>query len=185
MANTITSHFQIAGASPEAGFGKSLVCTPGAVREITYSSHPTTVFNLKPSGSCFSSEPTPEVYWGVRAETKSCFCSFTWVWLMMLLQTLWSGSQTGPGCIWRNDLASHLPVIVRVIAQDLATSRLEVGLAGGDVSIAGQQHNAAPCHPPCSLQTLLSHTCFWVPFFFFLRQRRELNYPYLLTAKRS
>lgn len=77
------------------GLEKSLACTPGALREhhLLFTSH-----------YCFQLKAIRELFflWANTRGVLSCqgrdqlllmACSFTRIWLMMPLQTLWSGSQ--------------------------------------------------------------------------------------------
>lgn len=123
---------------------KSLVSTPGDLREhhLLLTSH--YCFQLKAIRDLFFLWANTRGVLGCQDRHQLLLKarSFTWVWLMMLLQTLlWLGYQgqaASEEMTW--------PFIAG--AQDLATFRSEVGLAGGEVSMAGQQHYVSPCHPP-------------------------------------
>jgi len=96
-----------------------------------------------------NAELMQQVCGGVWAEEGLLLmaCSFTCARLMMLLQTLLhSGCKAGSA--QRNYLPFHWPVIAGAIAQDLAAPRLDLGLAGREVSLGGQDYYLPPCHPP-------------------------------------
>lgn len=106
-------------------------------------------------------------------------CSFTWAWLMILLQTLlWLGCQgqaASEGMTWPFTCQSLLGSLSKTLQPPDERWDLLVGRSPW-------QDSSTRYLPATLLNAVSKHYCAIHGLFFFLQQKREMNYPHLPKA---